>query len=761
MRKRIKYIFVFAAIFCFMAIDIVTSRIKAGNDPSVDSFFYESGSALVDGYTAASIKTHVALVNSQHTGLSSPKALTQTLSTAEIREMVYTVIDLDKHWGTSIPELKYTIDALGAGCWVTLLPNLVSYPGRNYMVGDQTDPRIIQALLDYIADSTSAERISLLAGGSYGSFSAANDIFTLSDFSGVGWNSNFLDLPTGYALQSMVTAAQARHTAKTIECLNLNYNEILDDGRPYNEIPPAELAGCVPQIYPVPDNNPNAIGALTTANIAADGGYNITDAVKNCDVLVNIPVMKTTGGIIINCVHKNYIGTVSRGVYALNGTETYPRDRGASLELLDHTELVNTVSNLFSYHPGNYTLVDALASLEGEGSHPSGSKTGWLRRNFLLAGGDPVAVEAVACQTMKLNPLDMDIIRWSIARGLGTGFPDQIAIVGDSLGAVQTDVLAPIGRTGTTYTTFNGMHYLGRACRRWLLNGPYTAADNTTQHINEAAVNPFANDLEGGNAWTGFYATQDFVDLTAAVAGTGANSVVYAFTKIYSETAQTGFVYAGGVRDLRIYVNGQMIVDTTALLTYNRVTCVKGVTLNQGDNRILVKVRRSGSEYGFSCAIVNDGSTATRSTYVPYTYPYSVSNPFQAARTLTDEMKRSYFGGRTLEGSFYHLGANGAPAVEFVVDGAADLHISCNPNPFNPTIKIAVNMQRAAGSGNVYIDIYNAHGKLVKNLPAANGSASGRPAGITWDATGQPSGVYIVRATAGGRSVSRRICLVK
>jgi hypothetical protein len=278
-------------------------------------------------------------------------------------------------------------------------------------------------------------------------------------------------------------------------------------------------------------------------------------------------------------------------------------------------------------------------------------------------------------------------------------------------------------------------------------------------HIDESNANPLPNDVENSNTWTAYYAPLDYVDLTAAVAGTGTNSVVYAFTKIYSKIAQQGLIYAGGVRDIRVCVNGQVVLDTTAILTYSRVNAVKAVTLNQGDNRILVKVRRSGSDFGFSLAVVNDGALDPRTTYVPYAYPYSAANPFQTARTLTAEMKRSYFGGRTVPGTFYHLGANTPPAVEPGAQTSKALEISNYPNPFNAVTKIVVRRQESGvRSQKTEIKVYAIKGDLVQILtPDSRLLASG----FVWDASKFPAGIYVARIKTGGRTASRTMFLVK
>ncbi len=754
--KRKKVFFAAVAVTCLVAVDIVTSRNNAGNDPVVDSYFYDSGeNDDYDGVTGASIKTHVSIIKASNPLLSFSKGDTADLTPAEVREMVFKALAGDRHFGTLIPELKYKIDGKGAGCWVAIMPNIVYCPGQKYMPGDQTDPRIIQAVLDYIADSTGAQRISLLAGGGYAGYGEF-DIFELAQFGSYTWADFFPGLHSDFTLGSIADSARVRHPGKIIDCINLNFNEIMSDGRPYNEIPDSERAGMAPQIYPVPDNNQIGLGALTTANTTADNGYVPCDAVLNCDILVNVPVLKTTFNdhLVLNCVHKNYIGSVSRGVYAVG--DTYPRPRVNSLSLLDHDELVETVLNLFAYHPTDYCVIDGIASLEGDGSHPNGRSTGFLRRNFIMTGGDPVAVEAVACATININPMDLDLLRWEHAKGTGTMFLDQIAVIGDSIGSVRTDFMAPIGRAGN-YTDFHSMHYYGRGCRRWLLLGPFNASTNDSEAIAETDANPMAGDQEDGKTWTEYISPSDYVDLTVADQNTATNSIIYAFSRIYSKTAQSGMLYAGGVRDIKIYINGEALTNAS-YLTYDRVSSFPVVNLQQGDNRILVKMRRSGSEYGFSLAVVNIGGLTERNGYVPHS---SSSWTLGTPDTFTAAQKMSYFGGRTLWGTFYHLGSDVAVEKAGVAQGTKMI-LASSPNPFNSTVKISFTLPKS--NAPVLLGIYDASGRKVADIYKSRRAASRQA--VLWhgtDANGKEvmSGVYFACLKANNAVLTRQLIYLK
>ncbi|MEW6754531.1 MAG: DUF362 domain-containing protein [Candidatus Latescibacterota bacterium] len=449
---------------------VVFDLVLAGTpvpDPAPDAFFYETGNDAVDAVTTASVSARVAIIRSDNAALSAPAPATARLTTAQIQDMVYAALRADWDEQLDRPRLAARIAQVKAekdSCWVTVKSNLIGYPGRTYTEGDQTDIRVTRAVMTFLADQTEATRISMLACGGYNDDKAEFDIFEKSVFasSGMRWNEYFGDLPDTFALQDIIDELQQRHPEKVIEGVNLNYDEVMDDGRPYRALTRSERFTLLKKRrLPVPEYN--GIGALTTRNVLEDGGYVPTASILYSDVLVNVPVMKTTGKVGVNGAMKNYIGSVSRGVYA--------GDRGGSLGRLDHDPLVKTVVNLFSYHPSDYVVYDALVGLEGDGSHPNGNgRTGWVQRNFVMAGEDPIAVEAVAAASMGLNPYDLDMLAWGRAKGWGYFELPRIAIAGNALDDVRMDMMHP-----ADYTNYTPGYYYGRGNRRWLVDGPYAA----------------------------------------------------------------------------------------------------------------------------------------------------------------------------------------------------------------------------------------------------------------------------------------------
>jgi len=95
--------------------------------------------------------------------------------------------------------------------------------------------------------------------------------------------------------------------------------------------------------------------------------------------------------------------------------------------------------------------------------------------------------------------------------------------------------------------------------------------------------------------------------------------------------------------------------------------------------------------------------------------------------------------------------------------------ITVLPNPFNPSTRIAGSLPRlavfgesgrqlAVGGKYMEINIYTVHGKLVQRLPATSCQLSD---GLIWDASDQPSGVYVVTIAVGNRQLSSMAILQK
>lgn len=86
-------------------------------------------------------------------------------------------------------------------------------------------------------------------------------------------------------------------------------------------------------------------------------------------------------------------------------------------------------------------------------------------------------------------------------------------------------------------------------------------------------------------------------------------------------------------------------------------------------------------------------------------------------------------------------------------DRPGPLSLSCEPNPFNPELRIRVS---APADSRVSLKIYDASGRLAVDL---SDKAPGRA--LNWNAAGFASGLYLVRARCGDRTAETRVMLIR
>ena len=78
------------------------------------------------------------------------------------------------------------------------------------------------------------------------------------------------------------------------------------------------------------------------------------------------------------------------------------------------------------------------------------------------------------------------------------------------------------------------------------------------------------------------------------------------------------------------------------------------------------------------------------------------------------------------------------------------------PNPFNPSTSITLDVSDA---GNVNVSVYNLMGQVVSILTGGYMNAGSYT--LTWDASDQVSGMYLVRAETAGVVSTQKLLLIK
>ncbi len=144
----------------------------------------------------------------------------------------------------------------------------------------------------------------------------------------------------------------------------------------------------------------------------------LPEAIVDCDVLINVPKMKTHVQTMVSLGIKNLHGLVPDG-------ERLPFHRQDV-----HQKLVD----ILSYRRPDLTVVDGIWAVEGQAPLFGSALEGF---NVIVAGQDVVAVDAVTAAVMGIAPEEVPMIQIAGARGLGAVRLEEIEIVGPRIEDVR------------------------------------------------------------------------------------------------------------------------------------------------------------------------------------------------------------------------------------------------------------------------------------------------------------------------------------
>jgi uncharacterized protein (DUF362 family) len=129
--------------------------------------------------------------------------------------------------------------------------------------------------------------------------------------------------------------------------------------------------------------------------------------------VIHLPTVKTHGHTTTTGAMKNAFGGL------------IPKYRHHAHKMI-HEVLVDLLAIQQEIHTGIFAAMDGAVCGNGAGPRTMEPYIG----NILLASDDQVAIDAVAAKIMGFDPMTIDYIRLAHDRGLGTGDPDQIEILG-------------------------------------------------------------------------------------------------------------------------------------------------------------------------------------------------------------------------------------------------------------------------------------------------------------------------------------------
>lgn len=190
------------------------------------------------------------------------------------------------------------------------------------------------------------------------------------------------------------------------------------------------------------------------AEVTLNGGVlkkvYIAKAVREADVIVNLPKLKTHALTTFTGAIKNFYGVIPTGLRtALHGEHPHP------------AEFAQVLVDIFSAVRPALTVMDGIVAMEGAG--PANGTPRPL--GLILASSDAVALDAVAQAVIGLDPLRVWTTHHAHKRGLGVGDLAEIEILGESLENVKArDFRLPpaagemMGRVPTRITRWATRH---------------------------------------------------------------------------------------------------------------------------------------------------------------------------------------------------------------------------------------------------------------------------------------------------------------
>lgn len=143
-------------------------------------------------------------------------------------------------------------------------------------------------------------------------------------------------------------------------------------------------------------------------------------AIREADVIINVPVLKTHSETLLSACLKNFVGIATR----------------EEKKVLHRLGLNEALIDLCSTVKAHFNVVDAIVALEGDGPNlPPGKPK---RLDLIIAGNNWVAVDAVCASIIGINPNQVSHLKLAEKRGLGTLDLNQIEVVGEPLEKAAT-----------------------------------------------------------------------------------------------------------------------------------------------------------------------------------------------------------------------------------------------------------------------------------------------------------------------------------
>jgi len=145
--------------------------------------------------------------------------------------------------------------------------------------------------------------------------------------------------------------------------------------------------------------------------------------ILEADHIINIPIFKSHVSMVFTCALKNLKGVVQDRVHTQ----------------MHRTNLTEAIMDLWSVVKPDLNIVDMIRPAEGFGPH----STTPVNFGCVVAGQDPVAVDATICRMVGIDTLNVPYFISAFARHLGVYKEEEIEIRGKSIQEVHKKLWIP------------------------------------------------------------------------------------------------------------------------------------------------------------------------------------------------------------------------------------------------------------------------------------------------------------------------------
>jgi len=153
----------------------------------------------------------------------------------------------------------------------------------------------------------------------------------------------------------------------------------------------------------------------------------LPNATLGADLLVSIAKLKTHHWVGVTLSMKNLFGTVPSGIYG------WPKN------VLHWAGITECIADLHAIYRRQFALVDGIVGMEGNGPIQGVPKP----VGVLVAGRDPVAVDATCCRVMRIDPLRIRYLQLALRDTTADILESNIQQIGERIADVATKFQLP------------------------------------------------------------------------------------------------------------------------------------------------------------------------------------------------------------------------------------------------------------------------------------------------------------------------------